>query len=96
MFYVRLKRNFWIFLGAGKRVEVLPWLRHLDVGLLPRRAWFDIGPLHVRSVVEELEVGTEFSEYFDFALSESFHQCSAPNRLFRSVVLQEGQAMEAG
>jgi hypothetical protein len=61
MFHVRLEWNFRYFLDAGKRVEVVPWLRHLDAGLLPRRTWFDLEPLHVRFVVEKVAVVTEFS-----------------------------------
>jgi hypothetical protein len=45
----------------------VPWLRRSVVSLSPRRPGFDPGLFHVGFVVDKVELGKVFPEYFGFS-----------------------------
>jgi hypothetical protein len=58
--------------GSYSKKAVM-WLSRLVAGLLPRRPDFTLGAVHVGFVVEKLELGQVFSEFFGCFLSVLFH-----------------------
>jgi hypothetical protein len=52
----------------------VPWLRRLVTGFPPRRSGFEPGSGHVEFVVDKVELGQVFSEYFGFPCQFTFHR----------------------
>jgi len=72
----------------------VPWLRRLVTDLSPRRHSLDPRSVYVGFVVDRIVLELIFSEYFDFPLSESFHQCAILICIYL-LLLPEGQRGES-
>jgi len=51
---------------------------------------------HVRFVVDKVSRGRDFSEYFGFLLSVSFHQCSIIIIIFRTILSRKTNGPSLG
>jgi len=69
-------------------------LRRLVADLSPRRHSFDPRSVHVGFVVHRSVLEHIFSEYVNYLLSVSFHQCAILICIYR-LLLPEGQRCEA-
>jgi hypothetical protein len=56
--------------------QTVLWLRRLIADLSTWRPGFDPTPMHVRFVVDKVELGPAFPKYFGSVISITFHQCS--------------------
>ena len=92
-----LRGTDWIFIYNCSFIfafKAVPWLRHLAVGLSPRRPGFDLSWVHVRFVVEEVALGQDFSPSTSVFLCP-YHFSNASFIFICVLLLLEGEMDEA-